>query len=89
MFGMMGGTRNAAMRNFFKDANFKDSKHSLFVQAADSVAYAATMLRASEAGTLLSWQQAGGLGEAYDEIPKELLNQKAAWSDPRGIVRLK
>lgn len=85
-----GPTKNAPMVNFVKDANFKDSKYSLFVQAADLVAYACSMLRASELGTLTRWQRASQLGAAYDDIPVTVINMDAAkWSgDPRGIVRV-
>ncbi|MBN1630399.1 MAG: DUF3800 domain-containing protein [Thermoleophilia bacterium] len=85
-----GLTKNLEMKNFFKDGNFKDSKFSLFVQAADLIAYAATMLLAKEAGTLTAWQKQGALGDAYDDIPPAVLNLSAAGvaKDPRGLVRL-
>ncbi len=78
------------MKSFFKDGNFKDAQYSLFIQAADLIAYACTMLRAKEMGTLTPWQHAAGLGDAYDDIPVAVLNLKAAQlaGDPRGIVRL-
>lgn len=91
---MLGGWRsgslskNIPMENFFKDGNFKDSKHSLFIQAADLIAYAAMLLRKDERRTLTSWQAASNLGDAYDQIPQSVLNLRASTTDPRGIVRL-
>ena len=83
-----GLTRNIPMSNFFKDGNFKDSKHSLFIQAADLIAYAAMLCRNEERGTLTSWQAGSNLGNAYDEIPEAVLNLSASGKDPKGMVRL-
>ncbi|MGH8542627.1 MAG: DUF3800 domain-containing protein [Gammaproteobacteria bacterium] len=90
MFGGWWGaaTKNLPMIHFFKDANFKDSKHSLFVQAADLVAYAALMRERKAVGTLTPWQAAAGLGDAYDDIPLAVLNRKAARLHPKGIVQV-
>ena len=85
---LTGATKNKPMERFLKDANFKDSKHSLFVQAADLIAFAAVMLRAKEENTLSPWQETAQLGDAYDDIPKGILSRRAATRDPRGIVRL-
>jgi hypothetical protein len=81
---------NLKMDRFFKDGNFKDSKLSVFTQAADWVAYAATMYLAGEAGTLLGWQQRGGLGGAYSSIPRSVLNLRATAQRPHplGIVQI-
>lgn len=84
----LGSTRNLPMEHFFKDANFKDSKHSLFIQAADLIAYAAMLRVKGELGLLTSWQAAAGLGNAYDEIPMGVLNLRASGKDPKGMVRL-
>lgn len=82
-------TKNKPMDLFIKDGNFKDSKYSLFIQAADLIAYAATMLLAGEQGTLTQWQKKTFLGDVYDDIPKAVLNLNANKKDPkRGIVRV-
>ena len=90
MFGSWwaGRTKNLPMSHFVKDANFKDSKHSLFIQAADLVAYAALMRERSAVGTLTPWQAAAGLGNAYDLIPITVLNRRASWRHPKGIVQV-
>ena len=82
-------TKNKPMDRFIKDGNFKDSKFSLFIQAADLIAYAAMMLIAQETKTLTGWQQAASLGDAYDDIPRVVPNLKASGKDKkRGIVRV-
>jgi len=87
--GWFGGkTKNIPMKHFFKDANFKDSKHSLFIQAADLIAYAAKLREKAPLGALTAWQAAAGLGNAYDDIPMAVLNLKASGKDPKGVVRL-
>lgn len=85
-----GSTKNLPLEMFTKDANEKNSKHCYFTQVADLVAYAAFLKIKAEAGELTDWQSAGGLDALYDQIPSELLNLKASYSNPRdGIVRLK
>lgn len=81
-------TVNIPMSSFIKDANFKDSKHSHFVQVADLIAYAALLLRRAETARLTAWQAAGDLGTAYDQIPVQVLNRRASAADARGIVRI-
>lgn len=81
-------SENKPMTSFFKDANFKRSQHSWYIQIADLVAYAAFLKAKARIGSLTAWQQALGLGAAYDIIPSASLNQRASSTDPQGIVWL-
>lgn len=81
-------SKNLPLHNFVKDGNIKDSKHSLFIQLADLVAYAAFLKIRGEQNKLTGWQVAVGAGTLYDAIPMTELNTAASTSDPQGIVRL-
>ncbi|OGP85661.1 MAG: hypothetical protein A2Y95_10185 [Deltaproteobacteria bacterium RBG_13_65_10] len=74
--------------DYLEAANFKESTHSLFIQIADMVSYAAFMKEKAESGALEDWQARLGLGSLYDAIPQRVLNTKASTADPQGIVRL-
>lgn len=83
-----GPTRNIPMDKFVKDANFKDSKHSPFIQIADLIAYAAFLKAKQENSALSPWQVKHQLGSLYDAIPQKVLNTRASARDPQGIVRI-
>jgi hypothetical protein len=68
-------TMNLALDMFTKDANEKNSKHCLFTQAADLIAYAAFLKRQGELGRLQEWQREKGLGALYDHIPSRILSR--------------
>lgn len=92
MFGSWGATttKSMPMSMFFEDANEKSSKHCLFTQVADIIAYAAFLKIKSELGNLEAWQSQYRLGTLYDEIPRKLINTAVSKNEPRdGIVRLK
>lgn len=83
-----GTTRNIPLDMFFEDGNMKDSKHCLFTQIADVVAYSAFMKIKSEASTLTDWQKDLGYASLYDEIEATLPNRLAQRAGPAdGIVR--
>jgi hypothetical protein len=90
MMGSWGSSlsKNIPMDAFFKDANMKQSKHSLFIQFADLVVYAALMKIRARHGGLTPWQVQHGLANAYDSIPVAALNRHASRTDPQGIVWL-
>lgn len=78
-------SKNIPMDLFFKDGNFKDSAHSLFIQLADMVAYAALMKVRAHGKALAGWQQQGNLASAYDAIPTSVLNLHASTRCPYGL----
>jgi hypothetical protein len=78
-------SKNIPMDLFFKDGNFKDSAHSLFIQVADLIAYAALMKARVQGNALRPWQQRGGLGTAYDAIPAQVINKRASARCPYGL----
>jgi len=73
---------------FQHPANIKESEHSFFIQLADIVSYAALMKVKGEMGRLTPWQEATSLASLYDTIPVTVLNTRASYRDPLGIVRL-
>jgi len=81
-------SRNLPLDNFTKDANFKDSRHSFFIQVADLLAYAAFLKIKGERGSLAGWQAALSAGDLYDAVPIRVLNTRASTKGPQGIVRL-
>jgi hypothetical protein len=81
-------TKNEPFIAAIKDANFKDSKSSLFVQIADLVAYATLVKARKELGRLSAREIEFGWGDIHDAIPRDILNQKASWRKD-GIVALK
>jgi hypothetical protein len=87
-WGTGAASINIPLDNFVKDANTKDSKHSLFTQLADMVSFAALLKIRGEQKTLAPWQAALGLETLYDAIPMASLNIFASRTDPQGIVRL-
>lgn len=92
---MMGGwgsgtfSKNLPLDMFTKDANEKDSKHCLFTQATDLIAYAAFQKRKYESGAMHGWQSQYNYGDLYDSVPGNIINTKASIMRPRdGIVRI-
>jgi hypothetical protein len=81
-------SRNLPLDNFTKDANFKDSKHSFFIQIADLLAYAAFLKIKGEGASLAGWQAALRADDLYDAVPARILNTRASSKDPQGLVRL-
>jgi hypothetical protein len=81
-------SRNIPMAHFVKDANFKDSRHSLLVQLVDMIAYAALQKARARTGACSPWQTTLGLHDAYNLIPTAVLNTRASTRDPQGIVWL-
>jgi hypothetical protein len=71
-------TTNKPMSHFVKDANFKQSHHTLFIQLADLVVYGALMKVRQRTGNLTPWQQKYGLDSAYDGIPGRVVNKNAS-----------
>ncbi len=87
---MMGGwgaasSKNIPMNHFFKDANFKQSDYSHFIQLTDLIAYAALLRVRADKGGLTPWQQQLNLGGVYDQIPKRVLNLHASRRCPHGL----
>jgi hypothetical protein len=88
--GNWGGgrsTRNLPFASAIKDANFKNSAHSPFVQIADLVAYATLLKARSELGRLSPREIQHGWGDIHNAIPRDRLNLLVS---PRrdGIVSL-
>ena len=83
-------TENLPMDMFTKDANEKLSKHCLFTQAADLIAYAAFLKIKSEHKQLTDWQEQNGFDQLYESLPKTKVNTRVSNAAPRdGIARLK
>ncbi len=80
--------KNVPLDRFTKDANIKESQHSLFVQIADLVSYSLLQRIKKEKGCLSEWQKDLSVGDLYACIPRKVLNLRASRSDPDGIVRL-
>jgi hypothetical protein len=70
---------------FVKDGNFKQSEHSLYIQVADMIAYAALLRVRADRGGLTPWQQQLGLGDAYGRIPRRVMNTNAHRRCPHGF----
>jgi len=81
-------TRNLPLDNFVKDANIKESEHSLFIRLADLLSYAALLKLRGERSTLTDWQHELELGRLYDVVSVQALNTFASRTDPQGLVRL-
>lgn len=82
-------TKNIPFAHAIKDANFKDSKQSHFIQIADLVAYA-TLLKAKKLAGALSPREATlGLGDIHDHIPRQILNTRVQTGGIDGIKWLK
>jgi hypothetical protein len=91
-FGNWGtkSSTNIPMESFLKDANFKDSRHCIFTQIADLLAYGVFLKAKHSAGSLAPWQAAAQLETAYDRIPSSVINQAAnSRRHPDGIVWLR
>lgn len=80
-------TRNLPLDNFTKDANFKESQHSFFIQLADLLSHAAFLKVKGERGSLTTWQVQLAAHTLYDAIPLRVTNTDAS-RDPLGIVRI-
>lgn len=82
-------TKSIPLTNVLKDANFKDSKQSLFVQIADLVAYATLMKLRKEHGRLSEKEERMFYASLHDQIPRRILNVHVDGSSWDGIKRLK
>jgi hypothetical protein len=83
-----GPARNLPLDAFIKDGNEKNSKHCLFTQAADVVAYAALSKFRHELGLLDPDQEANALHTIFDGLPEQFRNLAASGRGGDGIVRL-
>jgi hypothetical protein len=81
-----GADRNLPLDMFVKDGNSKDSKHCLFTQVADLIAYAALSKVRHERSQMDPEQEAIQLHTLHDGLPTTLKNLKAGGAD--GIVRI-
>lgn len=77
-----GAARNLPTRSIIEDPVFRDSRHSLLVQAADVAAY---FLYQQEVPN--SYMRRSG-GKAYFNRLEPIYNRLAARNDPQGVVRL-
>ena len=82
-------TKSLPLTHMLKDANFKDSKQSLFVQIADLVAYATLMKLRNEHGRLSEREEGLGVSSLHDQIPRRVLNVHVDGNSSDGIKRLK
>lgn len=81
-------SKNMPLKQTIKDANFKDSKYSHFVQIADLIAYATLLKSRSERGELSEKESRLGFGNIHDEIPRNVLNTYVSSGGTDGIKRL-
>ena len=81
-------TKNLPLTMFPKDANFKSSRLSYFLQIADLIAYAAGLKIEHEHGTLAAKRVSRGHHTLYDAIPPALINLKATAKRKDGIVQM-
>ncbi len=63
---------------FVKDGNEKSSKHCLFTQVADLIAFAAFSKIRGERQMLDEAQREIGIDRLYDAVPQEVLNTRAS-----------
>lgn len=82
-------SKSMPLTNVLKDANFKDSKQSLFIQVADLVAYATLQKLRSEFGRLSDREAALHVHLLHDQIPRRVLNTRVETLGRDGIKRLK
>ncbi len=82
-------SKSIPLSNVLKDANFKDSKQSLFIQIADLVAYATLKKIRKEHGRLSDREKSHFVGLLHDQIPKRILNTRVDHATYDGIKRLK
>lgn len=88
-WGDGNSTQSKPLTNMLKDANFKDSKQSLFVQIADIVAYATLMKLRKEHGRLSEKEERLFVASLHDQIPRRVLNTRVDYHSSDGIKRLK
>jgi hypothetical protein len=82
-------SKSMPLTNVLKDANFKDSKQSLFVQIADLVAYATLQKIRGELGRLSEREAALHVHMLHDVIPRRVLNARVDGKSTDGIKRLR
>ncbi|MEM9086810.1 MAG: DUF3800 domain-containing protein [Pseudomonadota bacterium] len=82
-------SRSMPLINMLEDANFKDSKQSIFVQIADLVAYATLQKIRKEQGRQSEREKELWFGSLHDQIPKRILNTRVDTQGTDGIKRLK
>lgn len=88
--GGWGGkaTKNMPLDMFPKDANFKSSSLSYFVQIADLIVYAARVKIEAERGLLAQKRVSRGHHQLYDALPKDRINLAATRRRADGIVQI-
>lgn len=82
-------SKSMPLTHMLKDANFKDSKQSLFIQIADLVAYATLEKRRGELGRQSEKERVLWLASLHDQIPRRVLNTRVDYNSSDGIKRLK
>lgn len=88
--GSWGGkaTKNMPLTMFPKDANFKHSDLSYFIQLADLVVYAARMKIEYERGELAAKRVSRSHHEIYDSLPASVVNLRATKKRNDGIASI-
>ena len=82
-------SRSIPFSRALKDANFKDSKQSHFIQIADLVAYATLMKMRAEQSRLSEREEAQQVAKLHDAIPRRILNTFVDRKTTDGIKRLR
>ncbi|MBM9594468.1 DUF3800 domain-containing protein [Roseitranquillus sediminis] len=82
-------SKNIPLTTTIKDANFKDSKTSHFIQIADLVAYATLVKARAELGALSDREKNLSVASLHDSIPRRVLNTKVKTGGTDGIDRLR
>lgn len=86
--GWFGGsaTKNLPLSMFPKDANFKKSDFSYFLQIADLVAYAARLKLEQESGLLTKKRERRKHHLVYDAVPRDQINMRATSKRNDGLA---
>lgn len=88
-WGDGASSKSMPLINMLEDANFKDSKQSIFVQIADLVAYATLQKIRREQGRQSEREKELWFGSLHDQIPRRVLNKRVDALGSDGIKRLK
>lgn len=81
-------TKNLPLTMFPKDANFKHSDLSYFIQLADLIVYAARMKIEHERGELSTKRASRGHHLIYDALPSATINLRATKKRADGIASI-